>query len=193
MDIPTVQTLMIPISDYATVKENCSLREAVLALETAQDNYDSKQKSPGKHRYKHRAVVVLNEQDRVVGKLSMWDIIKALEPNYEQIGDFSSMTKYGFSGSFIRSLMKNPGLWSKPLDNLCQKASSIKVKEIMYTPVEGEFMDESASLNEGIHVLIMGNHQSLLVTRGKDKKVIGVLRLTDVFEKICDLIKMDPS
>ena len=193
MDIPTVQSMMVPISDYATVNENCSLREAVLALETAQDNYESVQKIPGKHRYKHRAVVVLNEQDRVVGKLSMWDIIKALEPNYEQIGDFSSMSKYGFSGSFIRSLLKSPGLWSKPLDNLCQKASSIKVKEIMYTPAEGEFVDENASLNEGIHLLIMGNHHSLLVTGGKDKKVIGVLRLTDVFEKVCDLIKMDPS
>ena len=114
MEIPTVQSLMIPILDYATVRESCSLREAVLALEAAQENYDSMQKSAGRHRYKHRAVVVLNEKSQVVGKLSMWDIIKALEPNYDQIGDFSSMTKFGFNlqevlMSYLCTIAKSKG------------------------------------------------------------------------------------
>jgi hypothetical protein len=33
----------------------------------------------------------------------------------------------------------------------------------------------------------MGRHQSLLVTRGEE--IVGVLRLSDVFKKICDSIK----
>jgi CBS domain containing-hemolysin-like protein len=180
---------MIPISEYATVPEDACLREAVLALETAQDQYEAAKKIPGRHRYKHRAVVVLDENHHLIGKLSMWDIIKALEPEYDKIGDFSSTAKFGFSASFIRSIVKKQGLWTKPLDNLCHKASSIKVKDIMYTPDEGEFLDADASLDEAIHLLIMGHHQSMLVTSGKEKKIIGVLRLTDVFEKICDLIK----
>ena len=184
-----VRDVMVPISDYATVKETATLYEAVKALEDAQESYEKVQSAMGKHRYKHRAVVVLNEQDQVVGKLSMWDVIRALEPQYDRIGDFKSMTKFGFSGSFIRSMLRHQGLWQKPLDNLCEKASAIKVKDIMYTPAEGEFVEESATLDEGIHQLIMGHHQSLLVIRGADRKVVGVLRLTDVFEKICDLIK----
>jgi hypothetical protein len=33
----------------------------------------------------------------------------------------------------------------------------------------------------------MGRHQSLLVRRGSD--VVGILRLSDVFKKICDEMK----
>ena len=51
--------------------------------------------------------------------------------------------------------------------------------EIVVTPTEGEFISEDASLEVAIHQLIMVNNQSLLVTR--DKKIVGILRLTDVF------------
>jgi hypothetical protein len=34
--------------------------------------------------------------------------------------------------------------------------------------------------------LVMGRHQSLLVTRGKD--IVGILRLTDVFREIANRI-----
>jgi predicted transcriptional regulator len=44
-----------------------------------------------------------------------------------------------------------------------------------------------ASLDTAIHLLVMGHHQSLLVTRGKD--IVGVLRLSDVFRKVSDGIK----
>jgi predicted transcriptional regulator len=33
----------------------------------------------------------------------------------------------------------------------------------------------------------MGHHQSLLVTRAG--KIVGILRLTDVFGEICDVIR----
>ena len=36
-------------------------------------------------------------------------------------------------------------------------------------------------------MLVMGQHHSLLVT--KDKKIVGILRLTDVFAAILDSIK----
>jgi len=72
-------------------------------------------------------------------------------------------------------------------DDICKKASQLKVKMFMYTPTEGEFVDENASLDEAINQLIMGHHQSLLVTR--DKEIVGILRLTDVFNEICQAIK----
>ena len=39
---------------------------------------------------------------------------------------------------------------------------------------------------EAIHQLVMGRHQSLLVTKGKD--IVGILRLTDVFREISNKI-----
>jgi hypothetical protein len=57
----------------------------------------------------------------------------------------------------------------------------------MYTPTKEEYVEEKASLNEAIHHLIMGHHQSLLVTRGKE--IVGILRLSDLFYEVGERIK----
>jgi CBS domain-containing protein len=46
---------------------------------------------------------------------------------------------------------------------------------------------ESASLDEAIHQMVLGHHQSLLVTR--DDRIVGILRLTDVFAAIYHAMK----
>jgi hypothetical protein len=132
-------------------------------------------------------VLVLKADDHVIGKLSQWDFIRALEPRYNEIVDFNSLVRFGFSTRFIRSMVEDQGLWQKPLDNLCERASRIKVKNVMYTPAEGEYVQENASLDEGIHQLVIGHHQSLLVTR--DSRVVGVLRLSDVFSAVCAIMR----
>ncbi len=83
--------------------------------------------------------------------------------------------------------MESQGLWEDPLANICGKAAQIKVSSIMYTPAEGEYVKEDASLAQAIHQLIMGRHQSLLVTR--DGEVVGILRLSDAFAAVCAMIK----
>jgi len=92
---------------------------------------------------------------------------------------------------FIKSIMEGQGLWRDPLANICRKAAQIKVSSIMYTPGEGEYVKEEATLAQAIHQLIMGRHQSLLVTR--QGEVVGVLRLSDVFVEVCNLIKACPA
>jgi CBS domain-containing protein len=57
----------------------------------------------------------------------------------------------------------------------------------MYTLTEGEYVREDATLDEAIHQLVIGHHQSLLVTRGEE--IVGILRLSDVFREICNMIK----
>jgi len=175
-----VKNLMVSLADYAAVPQEATLYEAVLALEEAQGRLH-------RDRYPHRAVLVLDAEEHVIGKLSQWDFIRALEPRYSEIVDFSSLVRLGFSTRFIRSMVEDQGLWQKPLENLCQKASQIKVREVMYTPAEGEYVQEEATLDEAIHQLVIGHHQSLLVTR--DSKVVGVLRLSDVFSEICAVMR----
>ena len=57
----------------------------------------------------------------------------------------------------------------------------------MYSPQEGEYVNEELPIPEAIHQFILGHHQSLLVLDKQDK-VIGILRLTDIFTLICDLM-----
>lgn len=175
-----VKDLMVSLADYASVSQGATLYEAVVALDEAQ-------KRLHRDRHPHRAVLVLDDEGQAIGKLSQWDFIRALEPRYNEIVDFSSLVRLGFSSHFIRSMVKDQGLWQRPLENLCQRASQIKVKDVMYTPAEGEYVQEDATLEEAIHQLVIGRHQSLLVTRGAS--VVGVLRLSDVFSEICATMK----
>ena len=175
-----VKDLMVPLAEYATVSEEATLYDAVLALEKAQEAFDPK-------KQRHRAVLVFDKKNRIVGKLGQPDILRALEPKYGEMGDLGPLSRAGFSPQFLKSMLEKFALWDKPLRDICSKAARLMVKDIMYTPTEGEYVEEKASLGEAIHQLVMGRHQSLLVT--KEDEIVGILRLVDVFKEICEGIK----
>ena len=64
-----------------------------------------------------------------------------------------------------------------------------KVGVIPTFDIPSEYIDENATLGEATHQLIVQPYLSLLVTSGDE--VVGILRLSDVFTKICDIIKGD--
>lgn len=175
-----VKEVMVPLKDYATVSENATALDAVIALENAQEEFDQS-------RYRHRAILVYNDQHKIVGKISQLDLLKALEPQYEKMLDSKSLSRTGYSRDYLQTF-SHVGLWNKPLDDICRKTASMEVKNFMTTPGEGEFIDEDAVLNEAAHRLVVGCRNSLLVTRGDD--IVGVLRLTDVFKLVCERIKV---
>jgi CBS domain-containing protein len=177
-----VNELMVPLSEYATVSEDATLHEAVLALEKAQEKFEDKHT-----RYRHRAILILDKDQKVVGKLSQLDVLKALEPKYKDMIEGKGSQRFGFSKKFMQSMLQEYHLFANPLEDICRKAGEKNVKEFMYTPSEGEYVAENASLDQAIHQLVMGHHQSLLVTR--DEKIVGVLRLTDVFAAIFHKMK----
>lgn len=179
MPMKVVKNIMVPLSDYPTVSTEATLKEAVEALEKAQINFDPT-------RYRHRAVLVYDENKKIVGKVSQLDVLKALEPKYDQMKDSKTLTRFGFSQEFMKSLFKQFQLLDKPLDDIGKKAGKLKVKEIMYTLSDGEFVEETATLNEAIHQFVLGHHQSLLVT--KDGEIVGILRQTDVFKEVFEAI-----
>ena len=113
--------------------------------------------------------------------------MQSLEPKYGEMGDRIPISRFGFSPKFLASMLEQFKLFDKPLDHICRKAAEMKVKSFMSTPTAGEYIEESTSLDLAIHQLIMGHHQSLLVTR-KDQ-IVGILRLTDVFKHVCQRLK----
>jgi CBS domain-containing protein len=175
-----VKDLMVPLSEYATVPETASLYEAVLALEQAQEEFDHT-------KYRHRGILVLNRDGHVVGKIGQLDVLRALEPNYSEIQSSSGFSRLGFTKKFMQSMLESYHLWASPLRDIAAKADTIPVSAFMYAPIEGEYVEETAGLDEAIHQLVMGHHQSLLVTR--DKAIVGILRLTDVFAAVFHIIK----
>jgi CBS domain-containing protein len=174
-----VNEIMIPTAEYASVHQEATLYEAVLALEEAQEKFSA--------HYRHRAILVLDDEGYVVGKIGQDDLIRGLEPGYKKIEDINNTTYSGFTSNYFKSVIKEYHLWEAPLEEICKKAAQIKVKALMHTPEKGETVDEGATLNEAIHQLIMARHQSLLVTR--EGKIVGIFRMTDVFHKICEEVK----
>lgn len=77
-------------------------------------------------------------------------------------------------------------LWERPLEELCQELSNLKVKDYMQEPTEGEIVSEDDTFNVACHRIVMGRHHSPLVT--KNKKFSGILRSTDLFNDLYDMI-----
>ena len=178
----TVKELMVPLKKYATVHREATLREAILALEKAQMSLD-----PSRH--KHRAILVLDEGGKVVSKITMKNILLALEPNYGKVEGVGVLERSGFSPDLIKDMLANNALWAEPLQFFGERAARLKVSDFIYAPSEDEYIDENATLGEATHQLIVQPILSLLVTSGDE--VVGILRLSDVFTKICDIIKGD--
>lgn len=176
-----VKDLMVPRSEYAVIAEDVSMYEAVMALEKVQRQFDQS-------RYRHRAVLVEDSRHKIVGKLGQLDVLRSLEPKYEEMkAQTAGLTKYGFSKKFMLSMMEAYKLFDLPLDDICRKASQETVSKYMHRPTEGEYIDQDASLDQAIHLLVLGHHQSLMVTSAEE--IIGILRLTDVFAAVFHAMK----
>ncbi len=183
MKTNNIKDLMVPLADYATVTQDASLFDVVQALTTAQERFNHS-------KYPHRAVIVLDTNGKMVGKVDQLDVLRALEPKYREMQDRQGLAKFGFSRTFMKSLLTNYHLWDSPLRDICIKGASIPVSSVMHTLEEGELIEENATLDEAIHQLVLGRYQSLLVM--KAEFVTGVLRLSDVFEAFSRIIGQCP-
>jgi predicted transcriptional regulator len=179
METKRVKDIMVPLSEYATVPEDGTLRDAVAALKKSHANFDQA-------KYRHRAVLVCNQNNVVVGKVSLISILRALEPKYEEMLSDRGPLHMGFTRKFQKAMFESLKLWQDPMDQVCRKAAEIKVKNFMTIPDDNEIIAPDQGLGEAIHQLVIGHHQSLLVSEGG--KIVGVLRLTDTFEAVAENI-----
>lgn len=176
-----IKDIIVPIDEYATVSQDATLYDAIQALSKAKLEFDQS-------RDKHRAILVLDDDKNVIGKLSQIDVIRGLEPGYKNLAQFPKIKHWALSKETASNILKDLQLWQEPLTDLCKKSASIHVSDIMHTPKSGEYVSQHATLDEAMHQLVMGQHQSLLVVNVENQKVIGILRLTDVFSTVAGII-----
>jgi CBS domain containing-hemolysin-like protein len=181
MKIKTVRDIMTPLSEYGTISAEATLYEAAVALDKAQREFEQ-------DRSRHRLLLIVDKDGEVQGKISQLDVLRALEPKGEHIEDSRLLRRFGVSREYLKPMLKQCRFWEKPLMDLCKEAGRLKVKRLLHTPAEGEFVDENASLAEAIHQLDMGHYQTLLVTRGK--KIVGILRQRDMFKEVFETLKV---
>jgi CBS domain-containing protein len=181
--------LMLPVGDYASIHEDASILEGILALREAQQR--EFEDDPTRHR--DRAVLVQDAHGEIIGKLSMWSIIGCLEPNYERVvgGAASSKaaSRVGSARIMIGEMMESSHLWRNRLRTIADESAHLTIKDLLHAPRKKELIDEGASMEKAIHQLVAGHFMSLLVTR--EGRIVGILRLVDVFDAVSRMIRRE--
>ncbi len=177
----TVKNVMTSLDEYGTISVTATLYEAAMTLWEV--HQDIVARPPG-----HAVLLICNEQGDVVGKLSQLDVLRALEPKSKHLEDTRSLSRFGVSPGYLKPMFNQCGFWDQPLIDICREAGTLKVERLVHRPVEGEYVDENASLVEAIHQLATEHHQFLLVTR--KGKVVGILRQEDMFREVVETLQV---
>jgi hypothetical protein len=165
-----VKELMIPLSNYVTVKKTDTLVNVLEALEAARQADE----------HAHRDAIVVDDNGSFLGKVTMIDIFRALEPNYKRM--MSKNAAGTLTSAFVMKAVKEFNLWMEPEADICQRGAGKTVAEVMHTPESVEYLQEEDTLEKALNLYVMGVHQPLIVKKGQT--VSGVLRFGDMFEVI---------
>ena len=100
-----VKDLMVPLEHYATVTEDATLYDTIVELEKSQEAHCKP------HR-RHLSVLVVDSGGEVVGKVSLWDALRALDVVESIAQDGDDLSRFGFNPELVRSMMVSHRVWS---------------------------------------------------------------------------------
>ncbi|MFH2048046.1 MAG: CBS domain-containing protein [bacterium] len=172
MEHKKVKDLMVPLLEYPKVKTDASLLEAVKVL------HEARKKSPH-GRQPFQAILVVDSNDNIIGKIGQAAILKSLEPESHVTDDLSTLNRAGVSSEDLDRAMGHYRILQQDLIDLCASAGNIKVSNVMH-PVT-DHIDEETSVCEAIHKIVLKQTLSLLVTR--DSVPVGLIRLSDMCDE----------
>jgi len=119
-----------------------------------------------------------------VGRLTQADILKGLEPKYKDISRWSDLSP------IMRERLTDV-MTMLPDDTFIERCKTQRhkpVREFMTTVTFS--IDENETISHALHIMLISDHRSLLVTR-EGKEPVGVLRLTDIYLLVRDAILED--
>ncbi len=119
-----------------------------------------------------------------VGRLDHFLILDALLPWHEDEFQIPMLKRAWVSEELVRQTMDNLALLHEHLSDICERARSIRVGDL--TSREAISIDHNVPLLAAVRLLVEHQTPSLLVRY--DDVVVGVLRLSDVFEHLSDCI-----
>ncbi|MEZ5360232.1 MAG: hypothetical protein R3F48_15550 [Candidatus Zixiibacteriota bacterium] len=173
MNKTRVKDIMVPLDRYGLVSSDATLVEAVQVLQEAQKRRD-------RDRMPFRAVLVIDENKQVIGKLGELAFLKALEPRRSVQQDVRRMKDAGVGEHTMQTLISHYQFFQDDLSTLCMRAKDYKVKDVMHPMTEN--IDADAMLCEAIPKMIAWDTLSVLVTsKGKS---VGLLRISDICQEI---------
>ena len=175
------------VRDLMTYATNCrrihldvSIKAAILMLEGKNDGSLADEGG-----LNYAEMLVLSKDETVVGKLSAAEIVRNMDPIFhsQRCGENMAHTAAsGLTPTLLKSLAQNSPLRCESFELICQHVLNLKVEDCMLPAASNEIVLESDLLEDAIHKLAMGAHQSLLVK--SEERIVGLLRLSDVFRQL---------
>lgn len=178
IDRMVVRDVMIPLQQYPVISADATLLDAVVALEAAQQ-------ALGSDRQPHRAVLVADENSKIVGKIGQLTFLKSLQPQVDLAEDEERLARAGVSEDLLSTVKKHARELELNLSDICAHASAIRAKDVMVKTTHS--IDVAAPLADAVHRLVQWQQLSLLVT--EQSRVVGIIRLSDLFELIVDKVR----
>lgn len=180
MEKMKVRELMVPIDQFPRISKTASFYDALLALEDAQEKYLSGESE-------QRILLVEDENGKVIAKISPIDLIRGLEPKFDEAEAEKNFTRFGV-GFAIKSMRQQYRLWQTPFADLCRKARDVKIKDfITDASPEDQSVKTDDSLTKAFDWFVLGRHDSLFVYEGDE--IAGLLRFSDVYKKVSKTMK----
>jgi CBS domain-containing protein len=162
-----VKDLMIPLEDYPHIPYWFTLRQAMAIVRETAIKFEG--------QFEPRAVLVFDEKYQLMGILTLRDIIKGLEPRFLHE---TNLIKADPSLTVMMGDLFGPGL---------KEASQKPVSEVM-SPIKVT-VQGSDPIAKAIFLMIKENVGLMPVIQ--DHKVAGMIRLSDLFKVISDLVLGD--
>ena len=163
--------IMIPIEDYTTIDPDSTIKEGIERLKRSFESaaYTSRLMETG-----HRSILVFDQIGKLVGILSILDLIEAVRPAY------LSAPKPSMADSMQYSPMFWSGLFTTQAKGLVGK----KIKDVMSdAPLS---IDQDTNLMEIANLIFTKKRRRMAVTR--EGKVVGVVREQEIFFEMAKII-----
>lgn len=165
----TVMNHLTPLEGYPHVHCDASLKDVFATLKA---RYDSAEQ--------FRSVLVLDDEEHLVGVLGLRDLLHALLPGY-----LREHPKH-FDGSDM-DVSSLAALWQEDCSEQCRKAASRRAGD--YVPAGSLTVEAGDPLVKAIYLFATRQVNVLPVTEGK--RVTGVLRIVDVLTEVASVVLSD--
>jgi CBS domain-containing protein len=162
-----VKELMIPLEDYPHIPYWFTLRQAMAIVREAAVKFEG--------TFEPRAVLVFDEKYQLMGILTLRDIIRGLEPRFMQE---SGLIKGDPNLALLMGDLFGPGM---------REASQKPVSEVM-SPIKIT-VQGGDPIAKAIFLMIKEGVGMMPVIQ--DSKVAGMIRLSDLFKEISELVLGD--
>ncbi len=159
----SVKDLMIPLEDYPHVPHWFTLRQVAVIVREAAIKYQG--------AFEPRAVLVFDEKYRLLGILTLKDIIRGLE------GDILG----GPGGEGLS--------WKDLVGPELKRQAQKQVSEVM-SPFQVT-VEVSDSLVRALYLMLRENVERIPVL--EENRVSGMIRLADLFKEICQGLMQEDS